>query len=332
MDFIEYLYGFRIAFVSVGVRKFMRFASITAAFMMSSFMVGCGSPATFFSNIAALRQTSVTPEDDGIADPEPTPQPSSIVCDALGGGSTPPPSMSSQAGLKGELRYIPPAAVANRPYSSIDFFLYGTKIPVDLFFSKIDVPTQSFTQGFRTQTGTLLKTPGDDLLMEYFLVRFQTRLKLGGAMNQPGNYQFATLSDDGSMVRIKDPDARVLVDNDGTHAPRFRCSEEAVSFTEETRLATEIDYFQGPAQHISMIMLWRARGEGDSLVDPVQDAECFGSADTERYFRYRDSAGNPIVPSEPKAAWLELLNKGWRVLEPENFLLPESETAGNPCL
>ena len=157
-------------------------------------------------------------------------------------------------------------------------------------------------------------------LFEYFALDLRGRIKLG-ELEEEGHYQFAVISDDGSIFELEmDDNNRVeLINNDRYTPTRMKCAAEPVYFGRNTKREFQMKYFQGPRMHIALMLLWRK-----------VDLEAMGDE------RFCDRAGNSLffdfnkVPSEPKAAYLELQERGWKVLDSQNFLLPTG-LVENPC-
>ncbi|HEX4924650.1 MAG TPA: hypothetical protein VFV50_11210, partial [Bdellovibrionales bacterium] len=188
--------------------------------------------------------------------------------------------------------------------------------------SRLFVPTRPFDRGFTTQSGSTLRTENGDTLYEYFALQLESQLKLGAQDTHVGNYQLALLADDGATVHIRSAPgaaAELLIDNDDVHPTRFKVATQPVYFDRNTRKPVEIRYFQGPRYHISLIMMWRPWPANPAEVaDPLD-----GYTSNDDFF---DSTQNPPAP---QARYQELLNRGWRPLNADNYLLREGL---NPCI
>ncbi|MDZ4660475.1 MAG: hypothetical protein SGJ18_02530 [Pseudomonadota bacterium] len=232
-----------------------------------------------------------------------------IVCDPFTIGM----DKNCKTGIKANLYYIPAGVT---PPTTVDGYIAkGTLVDVLIYFSKLFVPTRSFTDGFATTDNSVIKNGKGETLFEYFALDMQTILKLG-PNDLPGNYQLALLSDDGSILSIK-PNGqivpKIIVNNDGDHPTKLGCANEALAFDATTRIPTQIKYYQGPRTHIALSVMWRPIAAGTSLADPL----C-GVAGNDTYF-------GADYKNFTTAGYAQLLQRGWRVLTPENYILDEKQ-------
>ena len=254
--------------------------------------------------------------DPGEVAPPPLTSPERTVCDPFSVGST-----ARDRGLVGNLLYL----TDDQPrYTSIhDYLENGQPVQSTLYFDQMFVPTRAFDLGFYTQQGELVTNQNGESIYEYFALRLESQLTLA-ANEAPGWYQMAVLSDDGAVLSEVKEDGSLedLVDNDGLTSTRMGCSVKSVYMDRDTKLPVVLSYFQGPRFHIALSVLWRPLPEGQKPEDPVMDIEC-GRRGNGRYF---DSTK---VPSEPTATYYELLERGWKPLNNENYYFPVQ--ASNPC-
>ncbi len=230
-----------------------------------------------------------------------------VVCDPMGGGGDP----GMQSGLKAELYYL----TAGQPhYQNVqEYYDHGTKSTQDLFFSDLNVPTRLFGEGFPIQSGGLVQDDQGQDLIEYFALRFKSTLKL--TPDDPeGDYELALLSDDGSLLRFN---GQGVVDNDHNHPTRMGCGD-TVFMSYDSSFETEIDYYQGPRHHISLIPMWRRVTAGTQ-----PESEC-GKLGNSRYFDFNNG-------STPTNNYLGLLARGWKPIASGNWHLP-AEASYNPCV
>jgi len=243
------------------------------------------------------------------------PNPDSYVCnpfsDVVGGNRF--------QGIHGALSYADPDGPH---YETVaEYMDHATPVDVDLFFNQLYVPTRPFDRGFVTQGGTTIKAAdGLTTLYEWFAIRFSGLFVLG-PQDAAGPYQMAILSDDGSVLDVGDGvgGTRRLIDNDQWHPTRLGCATEPLEMSATSAVPFQLDYFQGPRYHIALIVLWRPwpSAPGD-VVDPM----C-GRQGNSMWFDYTQD------PPTPTANYNNLLARGWKVLTPENYLLPGQED--NPC-
>ncbi len=248
--------------------------------------------------------------------PAPPPDPTKTVCNPFDGDS----QTQVNGGLVGKLYYTE-VGEPHYPTAS-DYIAHGHAVDADLFFNRVFVPTRPFDRGFVLESGDLVTTPNGDSLYEYFGLHLESLVKLG-ADDPVANYQFAVLADDGAVLKIKDTDLgyRTIVDDDGVHPTQMKCATEPVSMNRSTRLPINIDYYQGPRYHISLVVLWRPWP--NEAENPVNDPLC-NQAGNSLFF---DSTANPVA-AQP--AFYSLLERGWRVLEIPNYQLPPQYQA-TPC-
>ncbi len=254
------------------------------------------------------------PDEDGniIIDP------GSLACNIFDPDAPPedPEAGDRQQGVVGELFFRQPDIHPVFP-STRDYIEQGTHVSgLKLFFNRLHVPTRPFDRGFVTQGGQAIQTPQGDTLYEWFALSFKGRIRLGSE-DQPGLYQMALLSDDGSILRMDrgDGEMDVLIDNDGDHPTRMACAQEALELGVGEAIPFELDWHQGPRYHIALMVLWRPWPESPAAVN---DTEC-GRQGNDRYFNSRND------PPTPQPAYLSLLDRGWRPLEASNYLLPKAD-------
>lgn len=237
------------------------------------------------------------------------------VCNPLGGGA----DVRSNGGIKSDLYYI--SGTPTVPINKIqDVINNGIKADASLFLSNLIVPTRRFERGFSNTLGETIKDNSGNTLIEWFALKMSTIIHLRA--NQPdGRYEFATLSDDGSIVKMRAGDGTypTIIDNDGTHPTRLACSQNQVfDMNQATEKLTQIFYHQGPRFHISMIMLMR-KVEGPWSADPA----C-GLTGNSTWFNYNTQ--------EPTQNYNNLLARGWEPLTNDNYSLPNVISSFNPCM
>lgn len=254
------------------------------------------------------------------ATPVPTVTPSpTVVCDPFGGTG------DNKHGLKGNLYYFNDNEVAdksNLPYSSVsDFFTKGHNANVDLYMSYLYTPTRAFDSGFATTDGTILQKSDGTKLFEYFGIDMKGGIQLATGATKK-KYQFAILSDDGAKLYITTKSAtgaetkNLVVDADGDHASLFRVARMPIELSSTDRLKIEIQYYQGPRYHISLILLWREWNDSNWL-DPKD-----GVSGNDTFFN------SSVSPSSAQPAWTDIMTR-WSVVPGEVLYIEGGGT--NPC-
>jgi hypothetical protein len=263
--------------------------------------------------------------------PSPSPSPSIIGCNPF---STPSGSPSSSPQIDASLYYLstdPGSTNGN----SVQYYIQNGNYVGDFLFSQVDIPTENFMNGLPMWNGKQVTDKSGNVLLQWFALDFKTSIKLG-PNDEPGLYEFAVLSDDGSIMYIDNGMGLGLqpeIENDGEHSNRIVCSSTTFNFSagpsaaNPTVMPMELKYYQGPQYSIAAQIFWRkVSGSKSSLSDP----ECVipstssnpqaGSGDD----YYYDTTNNSAIQSP----MIEFLNRGWSVLAPDNFVLP-SGVAGN---
>ena len=218
-------------------------------------------------------------------------------------------------GLEANLYYLTGTQLQN-PFTNVDDYINkGVKANVDIYMSQLFVPTTLFSKGFSTSSGNTLRANDGSTLLEYFALQLKTYVKLDPANDVAGKYQFAILSDDGSIVEYQQKGSTAwstLIGNDGNHSTQLACDLTGISFTNDTRTALRIKYFQGPRYEIALTLLWRPMPTDASL---VKDVDC-GRADSNYWF----GSPNNAQPDYTTSGYANLLKRGWKVLKPANYL------------
>lgn len=246
------------------------------------------------------------------------------VCEPFGSGNT---GSNAQGGLKASLRYLDqnavPAAERNSYILSTHYFSEAHKNVIvtdrELYFSSVNTPARAFTNGFQQSDGSYLLNASAERLVEYFAIEYNSVLKLG-AENKNGFYRLAALSDDGVIVETKtDGTWKTLIDGDGTHSVRMSCSDKAIYLDKDSKLPIRIRYFQGPRTRIANQLLWQYAGETENF---SQEKNCQHTSN-DFFFTVTETS------STPTADYKEMEKRGWQVVAPDNFKLPDNEV--NPC-
>lgn len=253
------------------------------------------------------------------------------VCEPF--GSTYSPSL--QGGLKARLAYLDSTQLSStelNSYKAKDYFdpnKQGNLVTQDLFFSQIATPTREFDLGFETDDGNFLKNNQGEKLIEWFSIQYESVLKLG-QNDLPGWYQLSSLTDDGSVFEIWENGQWVkLIANDGIHSNRTVCGNKAINLSANSRIKIRQTYFQGPRVRITNMVHWKYLGQHNPTAASVGDPECVSEASggkNDSYYFMKVSTSSPSVPQQP---YIDFLARGWKVIAPENYELPDKEI--NPC-
>ncbi len=233
------------------------------------------------------------------------------ICDPFSDDNT-----TCSGGLIGDLYYLNESMQKEFQKiwpGGVDYFFdHGIKIDAELNFLKLFGPSRAFSQGFPTSDGNIIKDDTGNKLQEYFAFKLKSVLKLDPSIDEPGLYEFATLSDDGSIFKIFKGGRWVeIVSNDYEHPTRLQCPNEAVAFDADTRLEIELDYFQGPKYFVALTLMWR-RLDSSSTPEPL----C-GEFGEEFFF------GPDLDDFSSTYGWGQLIERGWRPLSETNFISPK---------
>ena len=241
---------------------------------------------------------------------------SKIVCNPFDGTA---PQITYEQGIKASLHYLTNGMP--RMYKATDYVQFAHKSDKTIFLKDMNVPTRMFTEGFTTPNGDYLKNDAGEKLIEYFGLKMNTNLILSDN-DAEGLYELALLSDDGSNLTIKsgnDPLAdELVIANDGDHPTKMGCAQNTVRFRKNVMIPIEVTYYQGPKYHISNVLIWRKATTAGA--DPL----CNQSGN-HLYF-------DPDKGSVPQKAFNDLLARGWKVVQPENFRIALDKVDYNPCV
>lgn len=110
-----------------------------------------------------------------------------------------------------------------------------------IYTSSLDIPPQDFQQGF----------PGVTKKFEWFAIDYTGRFWV----EKPGAYNFNLVSDDGAILYI---DSRVVIDNDGQHAPVEKTG--SIDLTRGIH-SIRVSYYQGPRFQVALVLKVARPGE-----------------------------------------------------------------------
>lgn len=250
-------------------------------------------------------------ENDDIGPPH-------TVCDPFDNSNI----ISATSGLQGTIHYL--ESFATTYTTSADVIANGRKKNADLFLNRLLVPTRVFETGFANDEGVGLKTADGDLLIEWFALNLNSKLKLGPD-DQEGDYQLAIISDDGSTLNVQNANGNFepLVDNEGKHPTKMACASKVIDMTNTTKLPMNLTYFQGPRYHIALNLMWRKVVRVPGGANELDEEQC-GQEGNDHFF----NVGTATAPATPKAPYNDLLARGWKPLTAANF---ELQSGSNRC-
>lgn len=176
-----------------------------------------------------------------------------VICDPLSAVAN--CDLTSEKGLVGYLYYLTDEQAPLIQGSDLrntvlaDYINYGYKANKVILMTGIEVEPQSWTTGFQQANGQMVKDNKGNDLFEWF------SLDLYGFISLPvGSYEFAMVSDDGMLVEMNDT---VVLNDDGLHSPRWKCSSDSLSFQQDEKKLIHIQYFQGPRTQVAMKLMYR---------------------------------------------------------------------------
>ena len=184
---------------------------------------------------------------------------SNIICDPF---TDSPSECPHGKGLVGNLYYLDQATINSSSIEFLnnvrldDYLQYGSKIENPVYMNQVDVLYTGFTNGFTTSSGETLQNRNGQRLIEWFSIRFTSSL-LPNRGNEDQSYEFAIQSDDGMRVLL---DGEVILEDDGLHVPRWKCTQTSYEFSPSMRKPLEIHYFQGPGNALAMRFFYRVAG------------------------------------------------------------------------
>lgn len=230
------------------------------------------------------------------------------------GGPACTPNAGAPGGIIGSVYYLSSTCTTS-PSSVSDVIKSGTLDKNTYYWGNLDVPTTYYTAGFPDVEGNGLVDNSGNLLTENYAVKFETQIGLSPT-DVPGDYEFATISDDGSILQIANSSGtfQTIVNNDGVHPSQFACATQTVHLDSTTELSSQILYYQGPRYYVSMILLWKRIPAGASI-----DTTNCGESGNNLFFTPATTLGGTATP---QAAYAALIADGWTVLNTENFTLP----------
>lgn len=212
--------------------------NITAAMTITAALL------TVFQNCAPAEFTA-----NGDEDLKTQGTPIVTVCDPFSAGSAcpiTPPGGGPTPGLKGNVYYYPNGKKVD------DYINLGQRLNVLVQMSHLDVPLRSWQTGFPGPNGGILDNSGN-LLIEYFAIDLTGFFQLPSSIAE-GDYQFATNSDDGTILYF---DGKEIVNNDGDHPMTWKCAPAAFNLKYADKHTMRLKYYQGPRVEIGLQVYYR---------------------------------------------------------------------------
>ncbi|WP_413574874.1 PA14 domain-containing protein [Bdellovibrio sp. HCB290] len=244
------------------------------------------------------------------------PDPDQTVCDPL--SST--PSESRTNGLSAKI-YLPGPNMTIPVSTVMDYYNKGVALEQDVYFASINVPTRQFTKGFVTEGGSVLLDSNGNKLVENFALEYNSILKLSDS-DKEGEYELASISDDGARVFFKEDDQwKELINNDGNHASRMGCAYRTIAMKRGTEVPIKVFYYQGSRYHVANVLMWKHHKDTKAYKRSVMDNFVCGKSGNN--FFYNSSNEKPTAITK----WLQ--STGWQTISNANYKMPEHKP--NPC-
>jgi len=142
----------------------------------------------------------------------------------------------SNSGFQGKIYFLPEFTLSLPNFKKLKSV--GT-----LYTDYLNIPPRDFMEGF----------PGITNRFEWFAIDYTGRFWI----EKPGKYQFALVSDDGSILYI---DQKRIIDNDGHHPAQVQYGSAKLA---EGAHDIRISYFQGPRTALALIFAVQRPGDKD---------------------------------------------------------------------
>jgi hypothetical protein len=175
-----------------------------------------------------------------------------IICDPL---STTADCSEAGSGLLGNIYSYPNGIGVN------NYIEKGSKVNALIQMSHLNIPLRNWELGFPGPNG-LLKDDSGQVLLEYFALDLNGYFSLPESMSE-GDYQFAIASDDGAILDI---DGTAVVDNDGTHAVKWKCGAQ-LSLVHNQKHSIRVRYYQGPRKSVALQVFMRPAVDSNRSCD-----------------------------------------------------------------
>jgi len=140
----------------------------------------------------------------------------------------------SSTGFRGDIYFLKPGT------ARLPRFERGKPVG-SVYTNMLQVPARDFREGF----------PGVTDRIDWFVIEYNGRFWV----QQPGEYRFSLMSDDGSRLYI---DGRLVIDNDGLHSVEERSGSVPLKSGVHR---VNVRYFQGPGDGVALILNVVAPGD-----------------------------------------------------------------------
>lgn len=192
----------------------------------------------------------------------------------------------------------------------------STVIRKNIVASDFSITPRMYDLGYPLQgSNSVLTNNKGQMVTENYGLRFDGHLTLQNPSDE-GLYQFSMLADDGAHFEIyANGKWQTLVNYQGPHSTRMLCTNSLVRFSANQTLPFRIYYHQGPKLHIAHMLFWK------KVESFAQDEAC-GQEGQKLFFDPKNQ--------EPKAAYVDFMNRGWSIVPLENFIRPITKDI-HPC-
>lgn len=266
-----------------------------------------------------------------------TPVVKPLICDPLSPDGVITDCSTLTNGLVGEIRYFldkdPATTIPEFVYDTFDnpiafprgitevdqFYSTGFTLNANLILTSLNKPSVRFSEGFKDTQGQIIADENGNPLFEAFSFKLKSYFKLQEDQEE-GLYEIGLISDDGAVLKMDtdgDLQLETIVSNDGLHAVRLGCASVPVDLKHGKLHPMEVKYYQGPRQHIALVMVMRKIANADEInSDPL----C-GFTSTTQWF------GNTADPGYQadyvNSKFGELASRGWFIPSASMFILPK---------
>lgn len=203
--------------------------------------------------------------------------------------------------------------VIDRGYASSTYIL----------MPNVSVPAIAFNSGFQLDDGSYLRDNNNKILIEGFALDLNGSLQLAPDMEE-GRYEIAVLSDDGSLLDMdlnNDGELENIVDNDGYHPPKLKCSNSVIDLSQTKKIPMRLRYYQGPRTTIALTLVMRKLLTSEL---PGMDSDCDFTDTSGDYWFGASTTSQGYAPNYTTSRFGQLLGRGWFIPEKTMFALPDS--------